>query len=152
VLVLRSLLCAFSLWLCIAAMRRRTFSGGPPGDAARVLDSYPVLMLFLMSVSPLVWEHHPVIIMLTMLVMLKQLDNQADTLLWLAAWFLCFLVPTFDIYPFSFRITLGVAFAYWLLARLTRRETRPGQYFTRANAAFARIHSDTSSAPPVSSR
>jgi Glycosyltransferase family 87 len=151
-LVLRSLLCALSLWLCIAAMRRRTFSGGPPGDLARVLDSFPVLMLFLMSVSPLVWEHHPVIIVLSLLVLLKQLDNQADALLWLGAWFLCFLTPTFDIYPFSFRITLGVAFAYWLLARVTRREQRPGQYFTRVNAAFARLHSDRSSAPPVSSR
>jgi hypothetical protein len=152
ILVLRSLLCALSLWLCIAAMRRRPFSGGPSGDTARVLDSYPVLMLFLMSVSPLVWEHHPVIIVLSLLVMLKQLDNQADVLLWLGAWFLCFLTPTFDIYPFSFRITLGVAFAYWLLVRITRRDPRPGQYFARLHAALARFHSDKSSAPPVSSK
>jgi hypothetical protein len=147
ILVLRSLLCALSLWLCIAAMRRRTFSGGPASDAARVLDSYPVLMLFLMSVSPLVWEHHVVIVVLSLLVMLKRLDNPADALLWLGAWFLCFLTPTFDIYPFSFRITLGVAFAYWLLVRITRRDSRPGQYFTRLE-----LYSERSSAPPVSSR
>ena len=156
ILVLRVLLSVLSLWLCIAAMRRRAFSGGRAelagSNAARVHDSYPVLMLFLMSVSPLVWEHHPVIIVLSLLLMLKRLENQADALLWLGAWFLCFLTPTFDIYPYAFRITLGVAFAYWLLARITRRESRPGEWFTRANEAFARIHSDKSSAPPVSSR
>jgi hypothetical protein len=116
------------------------------------------LMLFLMSVSPLVWEHHPVIIVLSLLVMLKQLDNEADVLLWFGAWFLCFIVPTFDLYPFSFRITLGVFFAYWLLVRLVRRETRYGRYFAGVNAAFARLgglssaHSERSSAPPVSSK
>lgn len=139
VLVLRGLLTVLSLGLCWAAARSRTFSGGSAGKIATVLDLYPVLMLFLMSVSPLVWEHHPVIIVLSLLVMLKQLDNETDVLLWFGAWFLCFLVPTFDLYPFSFRITLGVFFAYWLLVRLVRRETRYGRYFAAVNAAFARL-------------
>jgi hypothetical protein len=159
VLVLRVLLSLASLGLCFAAMYKRTFSGGAPGPAARVLDAYPVLLLFLMSVSPLVWEHHPVIIVFSLLVMLKQLDGEADALLWLFAWFLCFFVPTFDLYPFSFRITLGVLLAYWLLFRLVRRDSRYGKYFARANTALARLtsaaatpHSERSSAPPVSSK
>jgi Glycosyltransferase family 87 len=160
IVVLRALLTLLSLALCGFAMRKRTFSGGPSGNLARALDAFPVLMLFLMSVSPLVWEHHPVIIVLSLLVMLKQLDNQADVVLWLGAWFLCFFVPTFDVYPFSFRITLGVFFAYWLLLRVVRRDTRYGRYFARANAALARFggvpsattHSERSIAPPVSSK
>jgi hypothetical protein len=159
ILVLRGCLTILSLGLCWGAIRKRTFSGGSAGPIERVLDAYPVLMLFLMSVSPLVWEHHPVIIVLSLLVMLKQLDTEGDALLWFGAWFLCFFVPTFDLYPFSFRITLGVFFAYWLLLRLVLRDTRYGRYFARANAAFARlsgttanIHSERSSAPPVSSK
>jgi hypothetical protein len=158
IMLLRAGLTIVSLGLCWAAIRKRTFSGGSASPLARVLDVYPVLMLFLMSVSPLVWEHHPVIIILPLLVMLKQVDSEADALLWFAAWFLCFLVPTFDLYPFSFRITLGVFFAYWLLARIVRRETRYGRYFARANAVFSRlsgptnVHSERSSAPPVSSK
>jgi hypothetical protein len=159
VLVLRALVTLLSLGLCWGAIRKRTFSGGSPVPIALVLDAYPVLMLFLMSVSPLVWEHHPVIIVLSLLAMLKQVDSEADALLWFGAWFLCFFVPTFDLYPFSFRITLGVFFAYWLLLRLVRRDTRYGRYFARANAALSRLgcatasaHSERSSAPPVSSR
>jgi len=159
VLILRGLFTLLSLGLCWAVIRKRTFSGGSSGKIATVLDAYPVLMLFLMSVSPLVWEHHPVIIVLSLLVMLKQLDSEADALLWFGAWFLCFVVPTFDLYPFSFRITLGVFFAYWLLLRLARRDSRYGRYFARVNAAFARLagttasaHSERSSAPPVSSK
>lgn len=159
ILVLRVLLTTLSLGLCWGAIRKRTFSGGSPGPLARVLDAYPVLMLFLMSVSPLVWEHHPVIIVLSLLVMLKQLDSEADALLWFGAWFLCFFVPTFDLYPFSFRITLGVFFAYWLSVRLVLRDTRYGRYFARANAVLARLggatsvaHSERSIAPPVSSK
>jgi hypothetical protein len=160
IVVIRGFLVLLSLALCWFAMHNRTFSGGASGNLARVLDAFPVLMLFLMSVSPLVWEHHPVIIVLSVLVMLKQLDHQTDVLLWLGAWFLCFFVPTFDVYPFSFRITLGVFFAYWLLIRLVRRDTRYGRYFARANAALSRLggvpsattHSDRSIAPPVSSK
>ncbi|HKU38078.1 MAG TPA: glycosyltransferase 87 family protein [Polyangiales bacterium] len=154
ILVLRTLLCVLSLWLLSACWRRRSFScAAAVSDETRVLDGYPVLMLFLMSVSPLVWEHHPVIILLSLLVPLKRLDDAADALLWLAAWYLCFLVPTFDIYPFSFRILLGVAFAYTLLARIARREPRPSVHFARVQAALARLsHSSSSSAPPVSSK
>jgi len=91
--------------------------------------------------------------------MLKQLDREGDALLWLIAWFLCFLVPTFDLYPFSFRIALGAALIFWLLIRLVRRDSRAGRFFTHANAVLTRIgsvsaapHSDRSSAPPVSSK
>jgi hypothetical protein len=161
IMALRAFLTLLSLGLCWAAIRKRTFSGGSGSPLACVLDAYPVLMLFLMSVSPLVWEHHPVIIVLPLLVMLKQLDSEADVLLWFGAWFMCFFVPTFDVYPFSFRITLGVFFAYWLLVRLVRRDTRYGRYFARANAVLSRLggvtsatatHSDRSIAPPVSSK
>jgi len=160
--ITRALLCLVSVWLCLAAIQRRTFSAAASGVSAagaRALDAYPVLMLFLMSVAPLVWEHHPVIIVLSLLVMLKQLTGETDAVLWLLSWFLCFLVPTFDLYPFSFRITLGVALAYWLLLRLVRRDSRAGPYFRRAHAVLARLgpagaatHSERSSAPPVSSR
>ncbi len=162
VLVMRVLLFVLSMWLCWAAIRRGTFSGMSVGagtvakSEARVLDSYPILLLFLTSVSPLVWEHHPVVFVLGMLVLLKPLDREGDAILWLLAWFLCFLVPTFDLYPWSFRIALGVGFAYWLLVRLVRRKAGPGRYFTQANAMLARLgvspHSERSSAPPASSK
>jgi hypothetical protein len=183
--VAKLLLFGFALWLCQRMITRRIFSGaheqvlakplaatGPlralaralgPGPApiraARVLDTYPVLLLLLTTLSPLIWEHHPVLIIMPFLVMLKKLDREGDALLWLAAWFLCFLVPTFDVYPYSFRILLGIALAFWLLGRLARRDFRDGRLFARANAALERLsprsapaHSDKSSAPPVSSR
>ncbi|MDB4988194.1 MAG: hypothetical protein JWN04_3372 [Myxococcaceae bacterium] len=143
-LIMRLLLSGFALWLCLRAIKARTFSLGAAGDAvhdartALVLDSYPILMLFLTTVSPLLWEHHPVLILLSLLVMLKRLDCQADAALWLISWFLIFLVPTFDVYPFSYRITVGAALSYWLLLRLVRREAAPGRYFERADGFVRR--------------
>jgi hypothetical protein len=162
--VLRGLLFAFALWLCHAAVKARTFSAARGSSGvlapreARVLDSYPILMLLLMTVSPLIWEHHPVLVVLPLLVMLKVIDREGDAVLWLLAWCLLFVVPTFDLYPFSYRISLGCALAYWLLFRLVRRrDVREGRWFGRVHAVLARLgppddHSDRSSAPPVSSR
>jgi hypothetical protein len=159
--VLRGLLFVFALWLCHAAVKARTFSGAHGVTdrialrRARVLDSYPVLMLLLMTVSPLIWEHHPVIVVLPLLVMLKALDREGDAVLWFLSWCLIFIVPTFDLYPFSYRIALGCALAYWLFLRLVRRrDAGEGRYFQRAQAALARLtsYSERSSAPPVSSR
>ncbi|MDB4977050.1 MAG: hypothetical protein JWN48_5391 [Myxococcaceae bacterium] len=147
-LVMRASLFALAMWLCYGAIKHRTFSGGTGMSAtldartALVMDSYPILMLLLTSISPLLWEHHPVLIVLSLLVLLKRLDCEADAALWLIAWFVIFLVPTFDVYPFSYRITLGAALSYWLMVRLVRRDGAPGtpraagRYFERADAFF----------------
>lgn len=157
VLALKLLLFGFGLWLCRRMISRRIFSGAheqvvmaepPPlhllrplpaaAREGRVLDTYPVLLMLLTTLSPLLWEHHPVLLILPFLVMLKKIDREADALIWLGAWFLVFLVPTFDIYPFSFRILLGAGLAYWLLARISGRDFRDGRYFAQANSLLER--------------
>lgn len=126
----------FLAWVWLQAVRNRSFSRGKLGREAIALDSYPVLLFLLMAISPLVWEHHPVLIVPTFLVLLVKLDDPVDCVLWLLAWFLVYAVPTFDLYPLSFHLLLGEGLTAWLLTRVVRRGTGHGRYFARANRAL----------------
>ncbi len=143
VLALRGGLFVFALWLSERAARVGLFSAGSGAartkQSARAYDSFPVLLLLLTTISPLLWEHHPVMMLLSFAVLLKQLDDQVDAVLLLLAYYLVFLIPTFDVYPFSYRITLGAGLAYVLLARTARRALPAGRLFTQLNEAFSQL-------------
>ncbi|MFI5305872.1 MAG: glycosyltransferase family 87 protein [Polyangiales bacterium] len=136
-LVTRALVLVALLWLWRLAVRRRAFSAGRGGAEAVALDSYPVLLLLMMSVSPLVWEHHPVLIVPTFLVLLGKLEDATDAVLWLLAWFLVLATPTFDLYPFSYHLLAGEALIAWLLVRAARRGPGRGRFVQRAEHSLA---------------
>ena len=132
-------------FLCFRMTRAQTLSS-PTGDertrdgnAARVLDTYPVLLFVMTSVSPLVWEHHPVFVVFPFLVLFKRVANQADAMLYFVAYFAIFIVPTFDVYPFSFHRFVGTAICYVLMFRFSQRSSADGPWFTQANAVLTRF-------------
>jgi Glycosyltransferase family 87 len=94
--VLLSVLC-----LAIGCMRRRTFFSSP-GTGSAVLNGVPALMLFMLLASPLLWEHHPVFVALPFLLMIRQLETPWEWTFYGFAYFVEYLVPTFDFFPWSF--------------------------------------------------
>jgi hypothetical protein len=80
-----------------------------------------------------------VLMVLSLLVLRKRVDGQADSVLWLLSWCLIFLIPTFDVYPFSYRITLGAGLVYWLFLRFVRRPAAPGGAFAAVNARLGAL-------------
>jgi len=92
-----------ALW---RALRWRPFA--PSGEAgAVVLNAAPVLMLTMMVVSPLMWEHHPVFAALPFLVMLRRVSSPGEWVAYGFALFLIYYVPTFDFYPWSYGRLVG---------------------------------------------
>jgi hypothetical protein len=67
------------------------------------LESLPLILL----ISPLVWEHHYVLIIPYCLWLLTRKNVQQNGLAFLGA-FLVFAIPTFDLFPFSFNRILGL--------------------------------------------
>jgi hypothetical protein len=86
-----------------------------------VLDAVPVLLLFMLLGSPLVWEHHPVFVALPYLLMLKVLEGPTEYGLYGLAYFLEYLLPTFDFFPWSFGRLLSPLILLGLIHRATVR-------------------------------
>jgi len=119
ILVLKLGVLVISLRIMWCAVRMRLFCREETVPAV-VLNSFIVLILLMMMLSPLVWAHHLVLIIFPFLVMLKRLSRPLDWMLYLAAWALIFVIPVFDFYPFSYKNLFAVVLCYILLIRFLR--------------------------------
>ena len=120
--LLKLLLLLGSLGIVRLAVRRRSFRVDRPPGESLVDNAYPVLLFPMTMLSPLVWEHHFVFVLLPFFLMLRKSSTPGDFVLLFSASFLIFLLPTFDAYPWSYHRLLGILLGYVLLYRLASRE------------------------------
>jgi hypothetical protein len=98
-------------------------------DNSRLYNSLPLLAILMMSASPLVWEHHGIILALPFLLLLKRLDAPSDWLWFGLAYLLQYILPTFDFFPWSY----GRLFAPLILLWLVWRSDKESSQFARWN-------------------
>lgn len=80
-----------------------------------VSGGYVVLPLFMLIVSPSIWPHHFVFLILTMPVLLSVLRESRQLWLFLVAYILVFHFPVNEIYPVSYLRLLGLVMIGLLL-------------------------------------
>jgi hypothetical protein len=85
-------------WRCV---RERTF-GETQGAGGKSDNAMPGALVCMVLAAPLMWEHHPVFLSLSYLVLLRKLESVGSWLLYGFAYFLEFLAPTFDFFPWSY--------------------------------------------------
>lgn len=95
---------------------------------ARLLNAVPALFILMTLASPVVWEHHGIFVALSFLLMLKRLDSPSEWLWFAFAYFLEFILPTFDFFPWSYGRLLAPLIVLWLMWR-----TQPSTIFPRLN-------------------
>jgi hypothetical protein len=114
--------------------RRPAFSDGSP-ERRMVLTAYVVLPVFMLVVSPLVWEHHFVMWVLTMPVLASSLRHPHEWWMFVPAYIFLFLTPAYDIYPLSYLRLLGMLLIVALLHILSaRHEDGEPDLFRQLNA------------------
>jgi hypothetical protein len=86
-----------------------------------VYNALPVLLIFMLLGSPLVWEHHPVFVALPYLLVLKRLNGPSEWVLYGFAYFLEYHVPTFDFFPWSFGRLLSPLILLGIICATSRR-------------------------------
>jgi alpha-1,2-mannosyltransferase len=118
------------------SVRRETFLEGERENGI-VLNAIPALLPLMLLLSPLMWEHHGVFLALPFLVMLKKLSSAGEWAVFGAAYFLAFLVPTFDFFPWSYGRLLAIL-AWLALAWRVSGRSGASAAFSRANAALER--------------
>ncbi|MFZ5820610.1 MAG: glycosyltransferase family 87 protein [Chloroflexota bacterium] len=95
----KAALLAAALWVMRRNVQRETFVSG---SDARPYNAFPSLLILMTLASPIVWEHHGVFVGLSFLLLLKKLDSPSEWALFGFAYFFEFLLPTFDLFPWSY--------------------------------------------------
>jgi hypothetical protein len=119
-LVLRGVLGVAVLMVYWRLARRRLVID-EDGDARVIATGFAILPLLMIAVSPSIWEHHFVFLILPMLVLASVLREPRDVCLYGLAYVFVFLFPVYDIYPVSYLRLIAILLLLALYARLARR-------------------------------
>lgn len=111
--VIKAVFAATCLWLALRLARARSLTSDDPGPAA-VLSAMPALLVMMVLVSPLFWEHHAVMMGLAYLVLLRVVSGPGHWILFGVAYYLQFLAPTFDFFPWSYGRMVSAGIWLWL--------------------------------------
>lgn len=89
---------------------------------ARLFNALPPLLILMTLASPVVWEHHGIFVGLSFLLLLKRLESPADWMWFGFAYFLEFILPTFDFFPWSYGRLVAPLIVLWLMWRATKQK------------------------------
>ncbi len=127
----KGILVALAFKVGLECVKRRCFH--PEEERGRIVfNAIPVLLIVMMMVSPLVWEHHAVFVALSYLLVLKGLSSAGDGLVFGFAYFLEFLMPTLDFFPWSYGRLLS-PILWLLLVGALAKGSWPSRIFLKAN-------------------
>ena len=130
-----ALLCT-TIFVMIKNIRNRSFTNGRDN----MLNAIPPLFVVMTLASPIVWDHHGIFVTLSFLLMLKLIDTP-NLWMWFGfAYFLEFVMPSFDFFPWSYGRLVApmiVLALMWLVAK----KDRPSSFFTNANQWLAKLSS-----------
>jgi len=117
----KALLAAGGLIVLARAVRQQAFY---EGQASTLLNALPPLMILMYMFSPLVWEHHAVFLALPFLLLLRGLQTPVEWTWFGIAYFMAFLIPTIDFFPWSYARMFVPLIVLWLCWRVANR---PGE-------------------------
>lgn len=127
------LLLAAALHTMAQNVRENSFS-----KENRPLNAVPALFVFMTLGSPIVWDHHGLFLTLSFLLMFKRIHSPAHWTLFFAAYFLEFIQPSFDFFPWSYGRLLAPMLVLWLMYA-TRKESEPSPFIASADRWLVKL-------------
>ena len=110
------------------ATRNQTFVSDDP--ATPVLNGVPFVLLATVLLSPLVWEHHSLLLALAYLLPLRTIRTPWEIAAWCAAVFVQFALPVVAFYPWSYGRLVAHGVIFILCVRLPDGAV-PGPLFSK---------------------
>jgi len=105
-----------TLWILNKIIKNRSFFQGEKRMEV-IYNGYVVLIVLMTMLSPIVWVHHLVFLVFPFLIIFQRLTKIDEYFLFVVSYFVIFLMPTYNFYPFSYLRLLGVVLCYVLLYR-----------------------------------
>ncbi|MBK8782699.1 MAG: DUF2029 domain-containing protein [Anaerolineales bacterium] len=97
----------------------------------RMLNAIPPLFIVMTLASPIVWDHHGMFTTLAFLLMLKRIETPNAWLLFIFAYILEFVLPSFDFFPWSYGRLIAPMIVLGLMWFTAKNES--STFFTKAN-------------------
>lgn len=118
--ILKIGLLLLTLWILKKCIKRRIFFQGEKRQEV-IYNGYVVLIVLMTMISPIVWVHHLVFLIFPFLIFLRRLKSVDEYFFFAVSYFLIFLMPTFNFFPFSYLRLLGVVFCFVLLWSFSKK-------------------------------
>jgi len=103
-----------------------------------LLNAMPSLFVLMTLTSPIVWDHHGLFTALSFLLLIKCIESPALWMWFGFAYFLEFIVPSFDFFPWSFGRLIAPMIVLWLMWMNTKKDTS-SSFFGNANQWLATL-------------
>jgi hypothetical protein len=97
----------------------------------RMLNAIPPLFIVMTLASPIVWDHHGMFTTLAFLLMFKRIETPNAWLLFIFAYILEFVLPSFDFFPWSYGRLIAPMIVLGLMWFTSKNES--SSFFTKAN-------------------
>jgi len=129
----KALLLIGSLTIMIQTIRVQPFS-----KENRMLNAVPPLFVLMALASPIVWDHHGLFTTLAFLLMLKRINTPAAWIWFGFAYFLEFVLPSFDFFPWSYGRLIAPLIILVLMWQVSQKREE-SHFFDVANNWFAKL-------------
>jgi hypothetical protein len=122
-----------SLAVMVQTVRNQSFS-----KENRLLNAVPPLFILMTLASPIVWDHHGLFTGLAFLLMLKRINSPAGWMWFGFAYFLEFVLPSFDFFPWSYGRLIAPIIVLILMWGVSKKH-EVSHFFDAANIWFAKL-------------
>lgn len=123
--IIRAVLIGFTYVISYICYKKNRFAATPCPDTRALTDSCVPLMTIILWVSPTVWEHHLVFLILPAVLVFLNLTSLRQAVLFCAGWFFVFIMPVFDVYPWSYLRFAGCLIIYFMMVSAVLSGSRP---------------------------
>ena len=104
----------------------------------KMLNALPPLFVLMTLASPIVWDHHGIFVTLSFLLMLKRMEAPASWIWFGFAYFLEFVLPSFDFFPWSYGRLIAPMIVLGMMWFSTSKN-EASRFFTSANQWLAEL-------------
>lgn len=120
----KALLGLAAIYVMAQNIRRHTFVSREKQNHI-LLNAIPSLFIVMTLTSPIVWDHHGIFTTLAFLLLLHCLETPALWMWFGFAYFLEFILPSFDFFPWSFGRLIAPLIVLVLMWHITRQKQNP---------------------------
>jgi len=132
-LAAKVLLLIGTLLVMIRTIRNQSFS-----KENRILNAVLPLFILMTLASPIVWDHHGLFTSLAFLIMLKCIDSPAAWMWFGFAYFLEFVLPSFDFFPWSYGRLIAPLIILVLMWNVSKKHEQ-SHFLGAVNAWFEKL-------------
>lgn len=133
VLITKVLLLLATLFVMAKNITQKSFS-----QENKLFNAIPSLFIFMTLASPIVWDHHGMFVTLSFLLLIKRIENPNHWLLFIFAYFIEFVLPSFDFFPWSYGRLIAPLIVLFLMLQ-TSKNDESTTFINKTNQWFAKL-------------